>query len=128
MSHQCAGITRNGGRCTVSVSGAQQFCHLHDPARSEERRRAASRAGRAKPGSREVVKLKAELGELKNDVLDGKVDRNRAAVAVQVFRTIVQVIELERRVRETDELSERIAELERSSSRTGGGRWTGRTG
>jgi len=112
----------------VSVSGAQQFCHLHDPARSEERRRAASRAGRAKPGSREVVKLKAELGELKNDVLDGKVDRNRAAVAVQVFRTIVQVIELERRVRETDELSERIAELERSSSRTGGGRWTGRTG
>jgi hypothetical protein len=96
LSHQCAGITRNGGRCTVSVSGAQQFCHLHDPARSEERRRAASRAGRAKPGSREVVNLKAELGEL-------------------------------RRIRETDELSERIAELERSSSRTGGGRWTGRT-
>jgi hypothetical protein len=57
----CAGITRSGGRCTVSVSGAQQeFCHLHDPARAGVRRRAASKAARARP-RREVASLKSEL-------------------------------------------------------------------
>jgi len=76
------------------------------------------------------------MHSLKDGVLAGTVDRNRAAIAAQVFRIILQAVELERRVRETDELAERITVLESSSGRKNGSRastrastrWTGRTG
>jgi hypothetical protein len=36
------------------------YCQHHDPARAEEQRRAASRAGKSKP-SRELLGIKAQL-------------------------------------------------------------------
>jgi hypothetical protein len=69
----------------VSVRGAQEeFCHLHDPSRTEERRRSASRAGRAK-GNKEVAVLKDEIKTL--------------------------ILALERQIRETDELAAEIEAL-----------------
>lgn len=114
MNRQCAGITREGRRCTVSVSGThEQFCHLHDPARSEERQRAARRAGKAKPSSREVRDLKEEIESVIADVKAGEIDRNDAAVMIQGYRTLKDFIALERQVRETDELAAEIEELKR---------------
>ena len=112
MSRQCAGITREGRRCTVSVSGAQEFCHLHDPTRAEERRRQASRAGRAR-GNKEVAALKQELKDLIAEVKAGDLDRNDAAVMIQGYRALKDFIALERQVRETDELAAEIEELKR---------------
>lgn len=106
MTRRCAGIRRDGGRCTAIVVGPNDYCYQHDPGRAGERKRAASRAGRARP-SREIAELKA----LKDDVLAGRVDRNDAAVVVQVCRALHDFIELERRVRTTDELERQIAEL-----------------
>ena len=108
----CAGIKRSGGRCTVSVEAGQTYCHHHDPARSDERRRAASRAGRSKP-ARELSGVKALLSELTERVLAGEVETGRAAVANQLVNTRLRAIELERKIRETDELEARIEELER---------------
>jgi hypothetical protein len=116
----CAGIKRAGGRCTVSVSGAQQFCHLHDPARSEERKRAASKAARSRP-SREIVGVKAQLADLTQDVLAGELETGRAAVANQLINTRLRAIELERKIKEAEELEERIEALERAQE--GGRRW-----
>ena len=66
---RCAGIKRDGGRCTVIVNGSQTtYCYQHDPKRAEERRRNASRAARSKP-SRELVGIKQRLSDLANDVL-----------------------------------------------------------
>ena len=111
MNRQCAGITREGRRCTVSVSGAhEQFCHLHDPARSEERRRSASRAGRAK-GNREVADLKDEIKSVIGDVKSGDLDRNDAAVMIQGYRALKDFIALQRQMRETDELAAEIEEV-----------------
>ena len=111
MSPQCSGITREGRRCTVSVSGAhEQFCHLHDPARSEERRRSASRAGRAK-GNREVSTLKEEIKSVIGDVKSGDLDRNDAGVMIQGYRALKDFISLERQIRETDELAAEIEEM-----------------
>jgi hypothetical protein len=45
-------------------------------------------------------------------VLEGRVDRAAAAVANQVANTRLRAIEVERRVREQDELEERLDELE----------------
>jgi hypothetical protein len=112
LNRQCAGITRDGRRCTVSVSGVQEFCHLHDPTRSEERRRTASRAGRAK-GNKEVALLKEEIKALIAEVRKGELDRNDAAVIIQGYRTLKDYIALERQVRETDELAAEIEELKR---------------
>ncbi len=45
MTNVCAAITRSGTRCTVSVGGGLELCHLHDPARAPARKRAAAEAG-----------------------------------------------------------------------------------
>jgi hypothetical protein len=117
----CAGIKQNGGRCTVSVEAGQTYCHHHDPARADERRRAASRAGRSKP-SREIRGLKKELEDLAKGVLDGSVERGNAVVVNQILNTRVRLIDLERRVKETEDLEERIGQLERTQEQKGG-RW-----
>jgi len=111
----CAGITRGGERCTQSVKAGQHYCHRHDPKRAEERRRAASRAGRSKP-SRELNSLKDLLKTLTDRVLAGDLETGPAAVANQLVNTRLRAIELERRIKQTEELEERITRLEGTNS------------
>ena len=111
MSGRCSGITRSGTRCERSVEGPNGMCWLHDPTRSEERRRAASRAGKAKP-NREIADIKARLSDLAEDVLAGEVDRANAAVAGQLLNTYIRAVSVELKVREQQELIERLEELE----------------
>ena len=119
----CAGIKRDGGRCTVGVPPGVEWCFNHDPARADERKRNASRAGRG-GGSRDVRDLKRRVSSLIDDVLDGKTDRGRAAVAVQGFNAFRGVLELERKIREVDELEARLTALEQNAEqRKGGQRW-----
>ncbi len=111
MSGRCSGITRSGTRCERSVEGPNGMCWLHDPTRSEERRRAASRAGKAKP-NREIAGIKARLSDLAEDVLAGEVDRANAAVAGQLLNTYIRAVSVELKVREQMALIERLEELE----------------
>ena len=60
---QCAGIKRDGGRCTVVVGPVQTHCYQHDPERSQERRRNASRGGKSK-GNGELAYLKKQVKDL----------------------------------------------------------------
>lgn len=108
----CAGITREGRRCTLSADPSSGMCWLHDPARAEQRHRHASRAARSK-GNREVATLKDEIKSVITDVKAGELDRNDAAVMIQGYRALKDFIALERQVRETDELAAEIAELKR---------------
>jgi hypothetical protein len=108
---RCAGITRQGGRCERSADSANGLCWLHDPRRSEDRRRAASKAGKSKP-SAEITNVKRELMRVVDGVLDGSVERGRGAVAAQLYGVILRALELERRIKETQELEQRISELE----------------
>ena len=57
MALRCAGIKRDGSPCTAAVEPPQRFCWWHDPANADKRRRAASKAGKAKP-SRELAGIK----------------------------------------------------------------------
>jgi hypothetical protein len=88
------------------------MCWLHDPARAGERHRHASKAARSK-GNKEVAALKDEIQDLIADVRAGDLDRNNAAVMIQGYRALKDFIELERRVRETDELAAEIGDLKR---------------
>jgi hypothetical protein len=120
----CAGITRAGGRCTVAVSGAQEFCHLHDPTRADARRRAASKAARSKP-KREIASLKAELRVVIDGVLDGSIERGVGSCAAQLYNVLLRSIEVARKNREIDELEGRLEALEDALRSTGRGeaRW-----
>jgi DUF1680 family protein len=109
---QCAGIKRDGTRCTAVVNGSQaQHCYQHDPNKAEQRRRSASKAGRAKP-SREIVGIRGRLSDLADDVLAGRVGRAEAAVAGQLLGTVIRAIGTELKVREQQELETRLEELE----------------
>jgi len=108
---QCAAIKRDGGRCAVVVGPGQSHCYAHDPTRAEERKRNASRGGRTR-GNGELPDLKKQLKDLAAGVLDGTVDRGRAAVANQILNTLIRTIEQERKIRETEELAQRLEALE----------------
>jgi len=107
---RCPAIKRDGGQCTTIVRPAQTYCYQHDPERAEERKRKASRAGRS--GSREIKDLKRRISEVIDTVLVGSQDRGRAAVAIQGFNALRSILELERKIREAEELESRLEALE----------------
>jgi hypothetical protein len=118
---RCLGIKRDGGRCTVAVAAGVNWCFNHDPARAEERRRNASRAGKS-AGGREIRDLKRRISEVIDGVLEGGQDRGRAAVAIQGFNALRGVLDLELKVKEQAELIERLEALEAQAQR-GDSRW-----
>ena len=115
----CAGITREGRRCTLSADPSSGMCWLHDPSRADQRHRHASKAARSK-GNKEVADLKGEIKTVITDVKAGDLDRNDAAVMIQGYRALKDFISLERQIKETDELEARIRALEQPQE---GRRW-----
>ena len=108
---RCAGIKRDGGRCAVVVGAGRSHCYQHDPDRSDERRRNASRGGRTR-GNGELADLKKQLKDLASDLLDARVDRGSAAVVNQILNTVIRAIEQERKMRELEEMAQRLEALE----------------
>jgi hypothetical protein len=111
LAVRCAGIKRDGGRCTTIVKPPQTHCYQHDPERAGERKRNASRAAKSKP-SRELAGIKQRLSDLADDVLAGEVDRAVAAVASQVLNVYLRAVSVELKIREQQEITERLEELE----------------
>jgi hypothetical protein len=95
----------------VIVGPSQTHCYQHDPKRAEERRRNASRGGKSK-GNPKLARLDKQLEDLAADTLEGKVERGVAAVVNQIINTKTRLVELERKIREQEELQERLAALE----------------
>jgi hypothetical protein len=120
----CPGLKRDGSRCTATVEPPQTYCWWHDPANADRRRRAASKAARSKP-SRELSEIKQLLSDLTDRVLKAEgtepLETGPAAVANQLINTRLRAIEAARKIREADELEERIRRLEERTA--GGVRW-----
>src|SRR5215218_6063507 len=111
----CEATKRNGEPCTLPANGQQGLCWAHDPKNAERRRKGASRGGRAK-ASRELPSIKTLLEDLTERVLSGELETGPAAVANQLIKTRLRAIEQERKNKETEELAERVEELERRLS------------
>jgi hypothetical protein len=120
LVNTCTATKRDGSPCTLPSYGSDGLCWAHDPKNAERRRRGQSRGGKSKP-SKELASIKQRLSNLADDVLEAKVDKGVAAVASQILNVYLRSIELERKIRETDELEERIRRLE--EGKTGGPRW-----
>jgi hypothetical protein len=108
----CCATKANGEPCRAPATGPHGYCWAHDPANAEQRSRMASKAAKSKP-SRELIRLKAQLVDLTKDVLAGNLETGRAAVANQLINTRLRAIEVERKIREAEELEERLEVIER---------------
>lgn len=109
---QCSGIKRDGGRCTVVVGPGQTHCYQHDPRRAEDRRRNASKGGKSKGNPTKLTKLDRQLEDLAANALEGKVERGVAAVVNQIINTRVRLLEVERKIKEVEELEARLEAFE----------------
>jgi hypothetical protein len=118
----CTATKRDGSPCTLPSNGPSGLCWAHDPANAERRRRGQSRGGRSKP-SRELPAIKTLLQDLTDKVLAGELPTAPAAVANQLINTRLRAIEVERKVKEAEELEERLTALEEAVARRTGGKW-----
>ena len=120
---KCAAIAGSGKPCKGLVRAGNDFCPAHDPTRAEARSKAAAKAGRTKWGG-ELAEVKAQLRTLADDVVAGRIDKGRGSVAAQIIGVFARVVEVERKVKEADELEARLDALEQDAeARRGGGRW-----
>ncbi len=122
MTVQCKANKRDGTACTLPATGQGGLCWAHDPKNAEKRRRGQSRGGRGKPTT-EIRALKTQLEDLAAGVLAGTVDRGDAVAVNQIITTRARLIELERKVKEQDELEERLEVLEQAQERGVQPRW-----
>jgi len=118
---RCKATKRNGEPCTLPAQGEQGLCWAHDPANAEKRRRGASRGGKAK-ANRELPAIKSLLEDLTERVLSGELSTGPAAVANQLVNTRLRAIEVARKIREAEEIEERLAALEERLPQNRGGR------
>jgi hypothetical protein len=122
---QCAAITKGGSRCSHTAT-ADTFCHLHDPDRAEQRRRDARRGGKAggngrSSGLSETAEAKRWIRALVSRLLKGEVERDVATACFMGLNVLARYIELERKIKETEELEERLTELENAQPDNTGG-------
>ncbi len=122
MTPQCGAYKATGERCRLPASGQHGLCWAHAPENAGQRRKTASRGGRGKP-SREIRDLKKQLEDLAAGVLSDRVDKGVVAVVNQILNTRARLIELERKVKETEELEERLTALEQVQEQKGGRKW-----
>ncbi len=87
------------------------YCYAHDPARSEARKRAASKAGRARVNP-EIATLRTLLEDLTERVIAGELDTARGAVAGQLINARIRLLEQERRALDTGALESQLQEIE----------------
>lgn len=116
MAAKCAAITLGGAPCKGLVRPGNEYCPAHDPARQEARRRAASKAGKSKPG-RELTEAKRDILDVIKAVREESIERPVGAVVFQGYNTLLKALDVERRWRETDELEARLEELEAALDR-----------
>jgi hypothetical protein len=111
----CSGIKADGGRCKAQAIRNSQYCLSHDPNQAEARRRRASkggkRGGRSRPRA-ELSEAKVILRGLAGSVLNGSLHRSDAAVVAQVMNVYLRAISLELKIREQEELTQRLESLE----------------
>ncbi len=112
---RCSRIKADGERCRGMAIDASGLCYAHSP-NTEEKRRAASskggkRGGRGR-GNGDIKDVKAWLLKLAADVEEGRLEAKDGSVVSQILNVFLRGVEVERRVKESEELEERLEALE----------------
>lgn len=107
---QCPAITSKGQPCQGYVHPSKEYCPAHDPARVEDRRRAASIAGRSKQGS-EIAEIKRKLRELYDDTRSGRIPTNVGQVCGTIAGVQLKVLDTEIKEREVTVKERELTEI-----------------
>ena len=122
----CAAITKAGGTCKGIPIDASDYCYAHHPDYKEQQRRLGAkggkRAGRGRPQT-ELEGIKTTLYRIAADIESGKLEKGVGAVLVQVYNAIRGCIEDQRKIRELDEVLDRLQALEERYAGGGGRKW-----
>ena len=123
---RCAAITKGGERCKGVASGSATYCYSHDPARAEERKRNAAKAGRAggngrSSGLSETAEAKRYIRGLVAKLLKGELARETATACFMGLNVLARYIELERKIVEQEEIIGRLEALEDVQEEEGSG-------
>lgn len=117
---RCSAITRGGERCKLDATNGS-YCWSHALENAEARKRRGRRGGKAR-GASELSEVKREIRTVISDVLEGRVERGVGAVVFQGYNTLLKAVEVDRRIREEEELLARIEQLEQTQEQQEGGR------
>ena len=115
---RCAAITSAGERCKLEATTGS-YCWSHAPENAAARKARARRGGKARGASGELAEVKREVRTVIASVLDGSVEKASGAVALQGFNTLLRAVSVEMKIKEVEELEERIANLEREGAKWG---------
>jgi hypothetical protein len=118
-TRRCTYIKAGGERCNGIPTAGATLCYSHDPARAEERKRHASKAGRAGGNGRpsglsETAEAKRYIRGLVAKLLKGELARETATACFMGLNVLARYIELERKILEQEEILERIEQLEQA--------------
>ena len=93
---------------------ASEWCYNHDPAHAEKRRQFASKGGKrgGRGMNKDLKDVKAWLLRLASDVEEGRLEAKDGAVVSQILNVFFRGVEVERRIKESEELEERLEALE----------------
>jgi hypothetical protein len=114
---RCAAIAKGGECCKLDATSGS-YCWSHAPENAEARKRRGRRGGKSR-GASELSEVKREIRNVVTDVLEGRVERGVGAVVFQGYNTLLKAVEVERRIREEEELLARIDQLEQSQEQKG---------
>jgi hypothetical protein len=122
---RCSGHKRDGTPCSLSARGDSAYCWAHSPEHAAQRSQNAAKAGRAKGPAGEIADIKKHIRSLVDDVVEGRLDRGKASVAFQGLGVLKGFIEIERKVKEQEEILQRIEALEarQNFGTKRGGKW-----
>lgn len=108
----CSAIKANGERCKGTARGPRGYCWAHDPANADARKRAASSGGRGRSGKGDIKDVKGWLLKLAQDVEEGKLEAKDGTAVSQILNIYLRGVETERKLKEQEELAERLEALE----------------
>lgn len=116
---RCSRIKADGSRCKAVAMDSSGLCYSHSPNTADKRQRNASRGGktggrgRAKQGSGDIKDVKGWLLELARRVEAGELEAKDGTAVSQILNIWLRGIETERKLKEQEELEERLESLER---------------
>jgi hypothetical protein len=124
---RCQALKGDGTRCKARAMEGSTWCFNHDPAKAQERsanaRKGGRTGGRGRGGLDETTQAKKYIRGLVVQLLNGGVQREVATACFMGLNVLARYVELERRIRESDELEARIEALEvRQRLEAGGNR------
>jgi hypothetical protein len=106
---KCQAQKKNGEPCTLPARGPDGLCWAHDPKNAQARRAGASRGGRGNSETRAIKKL---INTLTRQVLAGEVQPYISHAVVALQNVKIRVVDLELKLKEQTELTERLEALE----------------